>query len=668
MLKFFRKYNKHMLAVFMALLLIVWLTDESLRRILSSDRTNEAVAKAFDGTTIRQADLIPTYRQTQVLGSLFGGLFQWQTIWQVSLAEQGIPYYMVRIDREPLSEKEWYMLVQTARRRGIGVTAEEINRLKASLRDADRRIEGVRNVHRVSLDAIDAAIADFLRVREAASREIAGVHITEADVRSIMKRIGEKVRVKYLALPTASFEDRNAPIDEAEIRAHFEQYKDVPRGGAAGKPYGYQKEPAVQFQYVKADVARIAATINIDEMKAWEYWRDHKDEFKRPVPVSQPAPTGTQPAPAPRTEMKPYDHFDDEVKAKVIARLRDDQAKTEALRLIRDFVAILRQDWAKAATGADGYPVAPDVVRQSDYLGRHVDAFARRKYGDCLELVASPWRARSEIFMEKGISGARVVESRQPLNFSQAVFQVQGLADRKSVSSASGDEYYLSLFEPCPSPLTDGAGNAYVYRVVAVRPAAPPSLDEVREQVVEDLRAIKADEAAEAAARKLAARSADVGLDAALAAEEGVRVKLGPAQAKVETPDPFAREELPRYAFGGSELQPTDVPGIGRDASFIRECFRLGEATTTTQPQRVGVVKVETPRRWVVVQWVENVPLRQDEYDEKRPQVVMMLRIREVGEFVREYYSPEQIRKRAQWEDVTPKGAASPAEPQEALF
>ncbi len=98
-------------------------------------------------------------------------------------------------------------------------------------------------------------------------------------------------------------------------------------------------------------------------------------------------------------------------------------------------------------------------------------------------------------------------------------------------------------------------------------------------------------------------------------------------------------------------LMPTNVPGIGSDPAFIRECFKLGEAKASTQPQRVGVLPMERGQRWVVVQWVENVPLRQDEYDAKRDQIAVMLYFQEIGEFVRNYYDPQQIRQRAAWEE-----------------
>ena len=641
MMKFFRKYNKHLLAVFMALLLIVWLADEAIRNILRPDEMKTVVAQAY-GRDIRQRDLLPTFTSTGILSAL--GV-AWQQMARVSMADLGVPP-MMAMSREPLTEREWYMLVSEARRQGIVVSPDTVNKLKASLPQADRVIEYVRDTHRVSLAQVDEAIADFLRVREAALRAASGVLITEPEIRQRAKLVAEKVRVEFVVLPAAPFIDSKAPIDESKLKAFFEEHKDFPPGAGPGLGYGYKKPAAVQYEYVQADVDALARAIEVSGDTAYAYWREHKAEFKR----SEPPATGAASKPA---ASAPAIMTFEEARPLVVAKLQQERAKQEALRLVRDLISELGQPWTGAAAGPDGYLKAPAGVEADNYLSAHLDAFAKRRFGSALRYQRSGWQTETELSREKGIATARLTDSQTPMMFRQAVFQVQGLAP-KPATTKTGSEYYLARYQLCPSPLTDAHGNVYAYRVIGTQPSAPPaSLDEVRAQVEKDYREKEAFEAAGRAAEALRAKAAQSGLAAAWEADVPLRERLG-KDAKLEKPAPFAQQEL--YPMRGQAIMlPTRVPPIGDDPAFVRECFRLAEAKTSTQPQRVGVVEMRRARQWVVVQGLEILPIYQDQYDEVRLEIAATLRADALGRFLQNYYSPDEIRRRAQWKDLQPE-------------
>lgn len=646
MMKFFRKYNKHLLAVFMALLLVVWLADEAIRNILRPDEMKRVVATAF-GSEIKQRDLLPTYSATGILTAL--GL-PWQQMLRISASDLGVPPNAA-MGRELLTEREWYMLVHEARRQNIAVPPGAIMRLKENLPQAERMLEYVRDTQRVSLEQVDEAIADLLRVREAALRAASAVDVTEPEIRQQAKQVAEKVRVAFVIIPTAPFVDAKAPIDEKELQAFFDRYKDFAPGAGPDLGYGYKQPAAVQFEYVTANVDELAKGIEISGETAYAYWRDHRDEFKRPEPPTTKPASG--PASKPATSAPVLMSFE-EARTAVITKIQKDRAKQEAQRLIRDFLVQANRPWATAQAGADGYLTAPDEVREDTYFSKQVDEFAKRRFGSALHYRRSPLLAESEMSKEPGINMARLTDTQPPMSFRQVVFQVQGLVAEKPAPTKPGSEYFLSLYQPCPAPLTDMQGNVYVYRVIADRPSAPAaSLAEVRAEVEKDYREAKGFEAAGVAAKGLDAKAAQSGLEAALNADASLREKLGTALAKVEKPEPFARMEL--YPIQGRIFMlPVSVPPIGEDPTFVRECFRLGEAKTSTQPQRVAAVDMKRSKRWIVVQWLETLPIRQDEYDAVRMQIAGMLHSQEVGRFLENYYSPQEIRRRAQWKDLVP--------------
>jgi hypothetical protein len=659
MIKTLRKYNKHLLVVFMAGLLVVWLGSTALRDLLRPKWENPVIGRLY-GEEIDQAKVQATYRHAELLTALIGRTvgFSWDRIWVFAAQDLGLPMFAAMIDREPLDPLEWYMLVQQANRAGIVVPSSEVHELKTKLPNAAAVINNARDRFGASLDEIDAALAEFLRVRELVRRAAGGIQITEPQIRQLVKQVGEKVRVKFVPLPARAFGDAVGELTEEELQAQFDQYKDVPPGTGGEFGFGYQQPAAVQFEYVKVDLDELVQQINIDEGRAFSYWQDHKDEFTRPAPETQPTTTAaaaTQPTTtaAAQTQPVPYERFD-EAKEAVLKKLKEEQARPEALALARDLINVLNRPWRGAETRANNYLEAPAEVKEDGYLMDQVDRFRKRRFGEALQYARSPWRDRKELWQEPGIGRAAVRDVRSPLLFSQLAFQVEGLVKERPTSpEARGGQYYLALYQPCPSVLTDSAGNAYVFRVIAVREPQPPeTLDVVRAKVEQDLRMAKAYGLAGEAAAKLTASAKAEGLDAALQASEALKAELGDRVPRVSEPPAFAREALAPRTGMGTLTMTSSVPGIGSDPGFIRACFQLGAEDADDPAYRVRAVENPTQLRWVVVQWLANEPLREDVFRSLRRGVAARLYVNEASEFLKNFFDPDAIRRRVDWADA----------------
>ncbi len=649
MMKFFRKYNKHMLAVFMALLLIVWLADDAIRRILQPDDSSFKVASVY-GREIRQRDMLPVFNATSILDSLYPYVI-WRMPWYASMRDLDVTPGAVTFNREPLNEMEWYMLVAEARRQGIPAPPGEIERIKAELPDPERALDFVRERHHVGLADIDAALADYVRVLEAARRAAGGVIVTEPEIYEQVKQVAEKVRVEFVLLPASSFVDEKAPLDEEEMKTFLQQYKDTPANGDPDTGYGYQLPAAVQCEYVKIDVDEIARNVAVPADDPWNYWKAHPSEFQHKPTTAQATQPGFKPTTMPFSEAR----------QQVIAKLQKDRAKQEALKLGSELLNRLTAAWGSPPVGENGYAKAPAEMRDDQYLSKQIDALRRPPYGTALRYFRTNWVSQQDASREPGIGQATLIGSKPPVSFAQAVMQVEGLVATKPAASQPGSENYVSLYQPGPSLLSDPQGNVYVYRLVNFRTAtAPAGLEEVRQQVEKDLRESKGYKAALEAARRLEQQAGEQGLMAAFNADAGLAQKLGPINGKVQTPPPFARMQfLDMGPYGGARTFPASVPGIGSDERFIRECFRLGAAAAasapTTRSQRLALVEMKRQKCVVVVEWKENLPIRQDEYDQVRAKVLDMLRSTNVGNFVRDYYNADQIKRRVQWKDIQPR-------------
>src|SRR5438067_1976086 len=112
MMKFFRKYTKQLLAIFMALLLIVWLGGSALTELLHGDPTGgKTVQGTAYGSTVRLRDMWPAFHETETLEEILGP----------DILQRLCP---PQIRHEKLSKEEWYLLDEAAKRSHLHVPRE----------------------------------------------------------------------------------------------------------------------------------------------------------------------------------------------------------------------------------------------------------------------------------------------------------------------------------------------------------------------------------------------------------------------------------------------------------------------------------------------------------------------------------------------------------------
>ncbi|HSW46670.1 MAG TPA: hypothetical protein VLM89_13995, partial [Phycisphaerae bacterium] len=137
MMKFFRKHMKHLLAVFMGLLLVVWLAGDPLMSYFDpSGRELNAPRGEMYGRTVTMKDLHQQLFDLQVLDVL--GI-RWKILWAFAVGA-GAPndYYRAQMamqirdfSKHPLTEDEWCMLEAEASRRHVFVPAGEVERFRS---------------------------------------------------------------------------------------------------------------------------------------------------------------------------------------------------------------------------------------------------------------------------------------------------------------------------------------------------------------------------------------------------------------------------------------------------------------------------------------------------------------------------------------------------------
>lgn len=628
MMKFFRRYKKQLLAVFMALLLVLWLLDDTIRNLGDRGRDDADFVRgqAF-GQTIRNRDMADAMREAEILTAL---RLPWDRMWMNASIRQ-----------DELTTEEWYLLTEASRRSGYYIPQSSIQEFRQTI--PVQLIEGVRKSHKASIEEIDRAIQSYLRVQEVLSADLTAVKVSEADVQNFIRQTEEKARVKLVALDYGKFIDPNYNPTDEEIQKQFEQYKDKDPGGP-GDSYGYRLPEQVQIEYIRVLADQLARRQQITDDRAYDYWKTHRNEFLKPV--SQPA---TDSAPASREAPKPYETFT-EAREEVRKRLQNEEAKRQVREIAAELIRKLQEPWQAApTTQPGGFREPPAAAKDRNLYPHQVDAF-RAKYPNALIYAQTQLVDRQGLSALGDMAWARALpNTEQQILLSRAAFLVAGL-EAKREDMPEHTRFFRNLYETAAEPFIDSAGNAYVFRTIDIRPKrVAASAAEVREQVVRDIRLQRAADQAKQLAEQLAEGARQVGLTEAYRQNEAL-AKLFGDQA-VRTPQPFSRKQFVPWMGG---LREARVPEAGGDINFVDRVFSMVSATTT-QPSKVLAYAPEGQQRWLVVELLDIVPVTQAEYAEKRMQAMGQVLTMRRMDFLQDWFSNESIEARAQWKSALPE-------------
>ena len=652
MMKFFRKNTKPLLAVFMALLLIVWLGGSALQKLFSGDRNSgkQVVGHAF-GQPVRVRD----FQQAKINDAIGQELtrfrsLSWNRPWAEIIPRIGLPHEMwqmafMQISQmiPPLGLEEWYLLDAEAQHNGVFVSMSEVEQVRNNI--PEEMLRAIRNQHRSSIAEIDTTIQSYLRVVQAAQRAAMAVVVSEADLQEWIRQTGEKVKVNLVVIDPTRLEDANYQPTDAEIQAQFDKYKNTPKGTTVNE-FGYQLPDATQVEYIMIDVDAIAKLQEISDDTAFSYWEAHKNEFTQPM--TQPESVAvTQPAPP-----KPYETFS-AAHADVVKKLQREQALGIAERIGEDMIKQLNKPWTHVETTQPwDYKEAP-ASEQDAELYEKLIASRHDKYAAALRYQRTGIVSQQELKDVPFIGGASVfagLPSQMPM--SELAFKVAGLVpkEEKKDATESIGQLYRSLYQTCPEPVKDPEGNVYVFRNVAIRPAqAPTEIDApLRERLIRDVRYAHAAEQAAKEAQALAEQARHLGLKTAFDGSE-VAKKLEPTAWM--TPESFPRG----YGF---------IPGIGRDQQLVDLSFDLAKQASTTQPSPIATHQQKNGK-WVVVEFKSFSPVTQDEYNQMRKDVMPQMLAQKRVWFVMEWFNVDQIHARTAWQpkkgdqEGNPEGGSS---------
>lgn len=565
MFKFLRKYNKLLLAIFGVLLMITFLIPQAIDQFSrQSGQGRATVATVGEGEKVSGHEWATVQQEVQLLQRL------------------GMSFpFVERAGR--LTPEHWYLLVREAKQAGLvghqTLPQQDLENLAQASQSRDPNF---------LLDTL----AKIRGVNQMVSLYQSGGLYSDRRLKHAAERMLHQVVANIVVIEAA---DEGAPEPtEAEINEHFAKYADQdPATNEDG--FGYRLPDRVKLEWLHISPQSVRE--HVEQSEAFNtvaqryHWRQYEGDTTKNFPKVESGPV---------PEVVKNDLLTKLTNEKLdaIARYATEQTRLNRRGLPeQDGYVVLPQDW-------DQRKIAFTDLAQSIQKEFDIELPAYEAPGD-------RWLTVEDVNELPGIGTATTDKfGPAPIPLSQLVQQSKELR-REGVTSV---QVQKDLAGP---PLKDADGNVYVFRIVDVSPAHnPESIDEVREQVVKDLKALKNFQALAASTESLE-RKAEAEGQLAVALEYNTHVQR-PATITM-----MNRFMLLQFAQAGMRpiLMPSSLPVIGEDEKTVQAIIdyaltlpRDVAIPTLTEEQRVFALAVPSKRAVLVVRLTKQDPLTQEEF------------------------------------------------------
>lgn len=594
MLEWFRKNQRVMLVVFVSLLMVVFLLPSG-GRWLQPDPEAQVIGTA-GGRAVTLGDQRRATHELELLRRMPQGISN-------DLPEDGLT---------------WHLLMIEARDNGIHTSMEEAQQIRQQLLSMGVPLGQMLGRGMQDESFLDAALQHlgmYMQMRNMAVGSVA----SEPRLRHFAMDIRSRAAVDLLAVDAAYLFDQAGEPAEDQIKEQYEKLKSARPGTSPPYGFGYFQPARIKLEYLKIPLKRLAASITVDEIQASRYYQDHPERFIKPVPPEDPAKKDEAKKEEPKKpatpEIQPYK----EVRQRIISDLTDQQARDLRDKVAKWAVAQLTEQIRRLPATKDGYIDLPAGFQPMalDDLARQAQA----EFKILPDVVRNDrWIRPSEVETIEDL-GSAVLALTEQQQYPLAAY----LASARELTPPTANPLVAQRLQiNIPSRIIeDGEGNAYLLRITAASPAHEPrNLDEVRSQILTDLKRVRSFELLKQRADTLLARARTEGLD-----------KLAQSvKSKVVKVPSFSGRDI-AAVFSGGKLEAPQIPGIGKSDAFVNAVFELGRriqdagGIPKAKPEDlILAIPVETTQSLAIIKLTDYSPINSAEYDgikNRLPQLIM---------------------------------------------
>ncbi|QDU34624.1 hypothetical protein KS4_26950 [Poriferisphaera corsica] len=618
MFKFFRIYNKFILAVGGSLLMIAFLVGSSLQSLVGP---SIPVQGTLDGEDITVMDTRHASNQLEILKRYVPQLY----IMTQTMLKAENDY-----DRSLL----WYMIQYDAGRLGIGASNAEaftvLNVIGIDETGVKRIANQMKQQEGVVLDAVKSwVVAEMyseLVLGKGHESVYARLQKFVGTANAYQQMFGQQVGPQYVyqlaALSSEDpyrvskplmehfLQDQNArvggeavviPADlyledvaapsETDLNTLFEKYKNDLPGKSEPFGFGYKIADRVKLEYISIPIDECLKQVTVEEAEAYEFYKKNEANFVERDEQGQPKEGGSiQPYSAVReqliTEMKRNKAFE----------LGQTIAKTALAELQKPLASVKKVNgYYNLGDDYQGEPmrvVADDIFREFKVRPQQFNA-QREKWIEVDRVQELPGIGMSFVGGQQNAPFATYVASAKQLDPSE-----------------TNPLIALYLQENVPSDIMIGFdGSMFIFRLTAAEAAhAPESIDLVKTQVETDAKLQMAFE-------KLKDERAQW-LD--LAKQSGLEAVAKQAKVEVKKTGLVPRVEM-RSAAGGD--QTPEIAGIGKSQLLVdamyktaRDTGKNGDLKDIAAMDRMGEADVDSKLALVVFRVDDYNLMTESEY------------------------------------------------------
>ncbi|MHB1155260.1 MAG: hypothetical protein ACYC26_00320 [Phycisphaerales bacterium] len=655
---FFRKYNKILLAVGGSILMVIFLipqaashmgqnSDPVVGNLAGKDiRANRVRTANIEIATVRAlvearyASLVQQFRALDPQKDPMQAYLLQQRIQQLGNVAQNIP---TGNDSGPV----WLMMLHEAEQQGLYASRSESRQI---LQTWDiTAVEVAAAKHNLGVD--DAFIYQALghwqmtmRLRQLTYGQAVipsprggttfTTRLSEPALLHFARDIQSQIAVNYVAIPASRLLGQIAEPTEAELEERFNLSKNVPPGSSGGGSgqygFGYRLPPRVKLEYIAVPLERAKQVVHVDEIEANRYYLQHPDEFlPKPDDKSKPGQSeSSSAAPGSATVSKTPRPYRD-VREDIIEKLTHQKAlakQDEAVKSIEAALNAAIRSWP--LDNQTGYRVVPPGAAGTDTINlADVAQQVQQDTGIPCDVARDEkdWQPLTSLSDKPGIGQSILITGS---GSDRRAYATAGYLSSISELRPPADHpllpFHLQVGVPS-KPVQDIAGTIYILRVLDAQPEhAPAALNEVRDQVVRDVKLLKAYGSLQEQSWSFLSAARSAGLDK-------FAQSLG-KDVKVESLKPFSRRDLntqPPY-----NLHVPNLTGIGPNEQFVDQCFKLaqpmqesGKLDALAPADRIAAVPVDQKLALCIVQITEYRPLTQQAFDNQRDILAMRLAI-----------------------------------------
>ncbi len=487
MLKFLRKYNLIIMVIGGSLLMVVFLLQPILTR-LSPDPGKRKAATIGD-TVITRRDLAAAANDVHLLERFLPFI-----TYSMRLENDSDHYYLLLHEAqesglvgEAGDGRDWIpelsaeaARIQTARAyMQQGIPAQYIDQLlnqPAAIQQIAQlaiEMQPDLNQNRINIAAgigqpaqrMDQALANARGIARLRARYDNAIRLSDRQAIAEASKDMNSAVADTITLAASLFADDIPEPTEAQLQAHFDQFAaEIPGSGELG--FGYRQPPSIKLAWLTLDPAPIAAAIKLDPVEVRK--RYAQDRARHPGEFADERL-------AIETEMRREQVESLMVEADQIIR-REVLAATRRLPEDDAGYRVLPADWDQTRPRlADVAAAIVNQIRESRGI--------TIPYPE-VQLRNADWLTSADIGQITTIGRAGLRIGAQ----TAAVYDLPDIVreSQTGIASPLKAQVGVPLVE---TPAEDAAGRRYYFTILAARPESPPdSLDDVREQVIADVK------------------------------------------------------------------------------------------------------------------------------------------------------------------------------------